>query len=442
MEFGGLIRPPRPADTTSMNKLLPRLGGPEAEEAAGSVFIARQPILTAGRKLYAFELLYRARGSGGFGAADGNHATEQVIANGLTSIGLAKLAGGRPVFVNFTRDLLLGSLPFLLPKGRTVIEVLEDVALDAEVIERCRELRKAGYDVALDDVEDRSRIGQMANVANYVKVDLRLAGRERAADIARYCASLPACLLAEKVETRAEFQFARALGYKLFQGYYFERPEVVSGHSFAPMKQSFAQMQRELNQEEFDYQKIEKMLRADPAMTHRLLRYLNSASFAMRGPVKSVRQAMVLLGETELRRWLFLVGLTKLAGPGNAHAVRSSLLRARYCEILAPRAGMGGRGQELFLMGLLSVLGAMLGATMEETVSGLGLSADVCDTLTGDGKASSRLGMLYLLARAYERGDWAPVTQLLRALGMAEDDLGVCYGQAVECTEQVIASLG
>lgn len=422
--------------------MLRRLEAAEVAQPAVSVYVARQPIFTAGRKLHAFELLYRARGSGGFDAADGNHATEQVIANGLTSIGLAKLAGSRPVFVNFTRGLLLGSLPFLLPKGRTVIEVLEDVALDAEVIERCRELRDAGYDVALDDVEDCSRIGRMAKVANYVKVDLRLAGRERAAEIARYCAGLPVCLLAEKVESRAEFQFARAIGYTLFQGYYFERPEVVSGHSFAPMKATFMEMERELEREDLDYAKLEKTLRADPAMTHRLLRYLNSASFAISGPVKSVHQAMVLLGETELRRWLFLVGLTKLAGPGNEAAVRASLLRARYCELLAPRAGLGARGPELFLMGLLSVLGGMLGATMEETVSGLGLSADVSETLIGDGQTPSRLGTLYSLARAYERGDWAPVARLLRPLGLEEDELGACYGEAAEWTEQVFGSLG
>ena len=424
-----------------MYRLVRRPEAAEEAEEAGSVFIARQPILTAGRKLYAFELLYRARGSSAFDAVDGNHATEQVIANGLTSIGLSKLAGSRPVFVNFTRELLLGSLPFLLPKERTVIEVLEDVALDAEVIERCRELRDAGYDVALDDVEDCSRIGRMANVARYVKVDLRLAGRERAAEIARYCAGSPVCLLAEKVESRVEFQFARALGYKLFQGYYFERPEVVRGHSFAPMKASFIEMQRELEREDLDFSKLEKTLRADPAMTHRLLRYLNSASFAIAGPVKSVHQAMVLLGETELRRWLFLVGLTKLAGPDNEGAVRASLLRARYCELLAPRAGLGARGPELFLMGLLSVLGAMLGATMEETVSGLGLSADVSEALIGDGEASSRLGTLYSLARAYERGDWEVAPRLLRPLGLEEDELATCYGEAAEWTEQVFASL-
>ncbi len=425
-----------------MTRLVRRSEAAEETEEAVSVFIARQPILTAGRKLYAFELLYRARGSGAFDAADGNHATEQVIANGLTSIGLSKLAGNRPVFVNFPRELLLGSLPFSLPKGRTVIEVLEDVALDVEVIERCRELREAGYEVALDDVEDCSRIGPMANVVRYVKVDLRLAGRERAAEIARFCAGLPVWLLAEKVESRDEFQFARALGYKLFQGYYFDRPEVVSGHSFAPMKASFTEMQRELEREDLDFSKLEKALRADPAMTHRLLRYLNSASFAMAGPVTSVHQAMVLLGETELRRWLFLVGLTKLAGPGNEGAVRASLLRARYCELLAPRAGLGARGPELFLMGLLSVLGAMLGATMEETVSGLGLSVDVSETLIGDGKASSRLGTLYALARAYERGEWEVAPRLLRPLGIEEDEATACYGEAAEWTEQVFASLG
>ena len=431
------------ADTTGMPKLLRRPVVAETAEAGACVSIARQPIFTAGRKLHAFELLYRARGANGCGGVvDGNQATEEVITNSLTSIGLAKLAGSRPVFVNFTRKLLLSPLPFQLPKGRTVVEVLEDVALDAEVIERCRELRDAGYDVALDDVEDCSRIGRMANVARYVKVDLRLAGRERTAEIARHCASLPVCLLAEKVESRAEFEFARALGYKLFQGYYFERPEVVGGRSFAPMKASFIGMQRELEREDLDFSKLEKTLLADPALTHRLLRYLNSASFAISGPVRSVHQAMVLLGETELRRWLFLVGLTKLAGPGNEGAVRASLLRARYCELLASQAGLGARGPELFLMGLLSVLGAMLGATMEETVSGLGLSGDVSETLIGDGEATSRLGALYGLARAYERGDWELATRLLPRLGISEDELGGCYAEAAEWTEQVFASLG
>jgi c-di-GMP-related signal transduction protein len=423
-----------------MTRLAGLTEGAGAADAANQVSIARQPIFTAGRRLYAFELLYRAGGPAG--VWDGKQATEQVIANALTSIGLPRLAGNRLVFVNFPRELLLGSLPYLLPKGRAVIEVLEDVALDAEVIARCRELREAGYDVALDDVEDAGRVEPMVHVARYVKVDVLLAGRERTAEIARRHAGDGLVLLAEKIETEEDFQFTRALGYRLFQGYYFDRPQVVSGRSFAPMKASFAEMQRELEREDLDFGKLERTLQADPAMMHRLLRYLNSAWFALTEPVKGVHQAMWMLGEMELRRWLFLVGLTKLAGPGNEAAVRASLLRARCCELLAPRAGLGARGPELFLMGLLSVLGAMMGATIEETVSGLGLSGDICETLADGGGPGSALGALYGLVRAYERGDWDEALGNLRRLGLAEDEAAGCYAAAAEWTEQVFASLG
>ncbi len=414
--------------------------GTTVPEQDGRVFIARQPIFTAKRRLHAYELLYRARDTASFDGLDGTRATEHVIANSLTSIGLEKLAANRPVFLNFNRELLLSSLPFLLPVRSVVIEVLESVELDDTVIARCRELREAGYELALDDVFEASRIGPLAGVIHYVKVDLPGAGRDETARIARACAHLPLKLLAEKVETQEDFSYTRRLGYSLFQGYYFERPEVVSARSFEPMKTSFVRMQRELTHEDLDYPKIEETLRADPALTHRLLRYLNSASFHIAGSVQSVRQAIVLLGETELRRWLFLMGLTKLAGPEGSNPIRHALLRARFCERLAPRAGLAPRAPEFFLMGLLSVFGALFGATMNDTVAGIGLSADV-EAVLLNGGGGSRLASVFALALAYERGAWETVQRLVSLLGLSDEDLSRCYEEATAWTEQAFSSL-
>jgi c-di-GMP-related signal transduction protein len=401
------------------------------------VFIARQPILGLNRRVYGYELLYRSSLWNAFDGTEGSVATTEVIANALMTIGLARLVGNGFAFINFNRDLLLSDVPLMLPPRNVIVEILETVELDDAVVARCRELKSLGFRLALDDVSITAQACPLGALADIVKVDFRQTDASQQERIASHFRQSQTRLVAEKVETAVEFERARGFGYSYFQGYFFERPAIVTANRVSSQKSTYIRVLNESARKDINYAELERLFKHDPAMTYRLLRYLNSALFSWSSPIHSVRHALSLLGDDELRRWLGLLGLASLAEGKPGALIVAAAIRGRFCELLSSRTGLNARSSELFLMGLLSLFDVVLQCPMEGVVEGLGLSTDVCEVLLGGGDESSRLYRVFSLTLAWERADWDNVIDLSASLDVETGDVGDAYSEAVTWSDRM-----
>jgi c-di-GMP-related signal transduction protein len=405
-------------------------------EAGFETFVARQPILDRSQSVYAYELLYRSGWTNSYDGVSSTQATTDVLLNALLHIGMDRLVGGGLAFVNFDRELLLGELAGLLT-ARIVIEVLETVTPDKEVVGRCRELRKQGFKIALDDVTDLGRVGELITVANFVKVDFRTASARQQEIIAREAAHRPVLLVAEKVETADEFARALELGYTLAQGYFFAKPKIIPGTNIPPAKLTFLRLLREVNKPEPDLVQIEDALKREPALVYKLLRYMNSATFAWEQPIDSIRHALALLGTDQIRKWIGLLALSALAGRSPASVTSVAIIRARFCELLAVAAGLRTRSSELFLFGMLSLFEAILRRPTLEIIEHIDLNADIRNALLSQSQAGDTVGVIYSLVTAYEAGSWDTVDACAQRLGVSKQALASAYTEAVRWSEDI-----
>jgi c-di-GMP-related signal transduction protein len=387
--------------------------------------------------VYAYELLYRSGWDNSYDGVSSTRATTDVLLNALLHIGLDHLVGAKPAFVNFDRELLLGELAGLLLPGRIVIEVLETVTPDTEVVARCRDLRKQGFKIALDDVTDFEKVGELITVADFVKVDFRAADPLQQERLARQAIKQSICLLAEKVETAAEFERAVKLGYTLAQGYFFARPKIIPGNNIPPAKIAFLRLLREANKPELDITRIEDSLKREPALVYKLLRFLNSAAFAWEQPIDSIRHALALLGTDQIRKWIGLLALSALTDRTPASLTPLAIIRARFCELIAAAAGFETRSSELFLFGMLSLFEAILRRPTQEIIEHIDLNEDIRNALLNQSQTGDTVGTIYTLVTAYEAGSWEAVDQCAKRLRISRQALSTAYTDAVSWAEDL-----
>jgi len=409
----------------------------EPGDAGCETFVARQPILDRSQNVYAYELLYRSGWNNSYDGVSSTQATTEVILNALLHIGMDQLVGGKPAFVNFDRELLLGDLAGLLLPARIVIEVLETVEPDKEIVDRCRDLKKQGFKIALDDVTDLAKVGELITVADYVKVDFRAADLRQQEKVVRQAIKQSICLLAEKVETADEFEAAVRMGYTLAQGYFFARPKIIPGTNIPPAKLAFLRLLREANKADLDLLRIEDSLRREPALVYKLLRYLNSAAFAWEKPIDSIRHALALLGTDQIRKWIGLLALSALTERSPASLTPVAIIRARFCELIAAKAGFETRSSELFLFGMLSLFEAILRRPTQEIIEHIELNADIRNALLNQGHSGGTVGTIYSLVIAYETASWDTVDQCAERLGISKLALSGIYRDAVSWAEDL-----
>lgn len=398
------------------------------------LFIARQPILDATKDVIGYELLFRSGLANYFASQDNNEATRQVLLNTFVLFGLNRLTGGKPAFINFTREFLFNDLVRLFPPQSAVVEVLEDVLPDAEVVAACKRLKAAGYTIALDDVVELGRSGELLDLCDMVKIDFRATPPERRRDIARSLRSRPVRLLAEKVETYDEFRAAAADGFTLFQGYFFARPEVVTRKDVPGNRTQYLRLMRELALPTTNMEAVERIIKRDVSLSYRLLKYINSPLRGLRAEICSVRHALTMLGQRDFRRWATLATLACAAPDKPSELLEIGLTRARFCETLSAVAtSEADVAEEMFLLGLFSILDALLDVPLEEVARDAGVPPRVKAALLG---APSPFNDLLQLAHGYERGDWHAVTPLLQTLGVAPQVVAQCFVDSLDWARQ------
>lgn len=367
-------------------------------------FIGRQPIYDRNLELSAYELLFRSGEVNRAVIGDGDQATSTVILTAFTEIGLDKLVGPHRAFLNLTRNFLLGEGPWLLPPERVVLEILEDMVVDEALLAAVRALRRRGFLLALDDFVGEARWQPLLEHAAIVKMDVRALGIEAARSEARRLRRCGAQLLAEKVETRAEFDALVNSGFELFQGYFIARPQVVRGRKLPAERLAVLQLLAVLQAPQTDIDEVEMLVRRDVTLSYRLLRLINSAFFALPAQISSVRRAVVYLGLDSLKRWLSLLVLASVSGKPH-ELIRMALLRARMCEGLCQRGSVGDPSAG-FTAGLFSTLDALMDAPLAELLDGLPLAQPIKNALLAHGGG---LGEALNCTLAYERCDWARV---------------------------------
>ena len=401
------------------------------------IFLGRQPIVDRAQQLHGFELLFRNSVANHATVTDDAAATSTVIVNTLSEFGIENVLGGFTGFINCDTRFLMSDAISLLPADKVVLELLENTVSNDEVQRRCLQLKALGFRLALDDFQganDHNRA--LLPMMDIIKVDIKGLSTAELDAVSRDVRTLNAIRLAEKVETSAEFTHCCDLGYHLFQGYHFSRPEMVSGRRLSPSHMALVRLLAMIEQDA-DIRQIEDVFKQHPALSVNLLRLANSAAMGQRQPMRSVANAIVVLGRRQLQRWLLLLMLaTSEQGQGSRPALlHLAATRGKLMELLmlADRPAMA---DSAFLAGIVSVMDALLGQPMQQVVDALGLAEDMRGALI---QRNGPIGQLLTLTEALEGDNDRPVLAYLDAdPARAARKLNQSQGQAIEWANRIL----
>jgi EAL and modified HD-GYP domain-containing signal transduction protein len=350
-------------------------------------------------------------------------------------VGIDSLANGGLAFVNCTRDALLGGLFNLLPAKTAVVEILETVEPDTEVVEACINLQKLGYAIALDDFVPDPKWAPLVKIADYIKVDFRVSGAATRRVIRSMARLGHAALLAEKIEDQAEFQLAMQEGFEFFQGYFFCRPKIVANREIPQNRLNYLRLMVQLTRNPLNVREVVRIVQTEASLCYRLLRLANSALWGQREAVTSVRGALLLVGENRFRTLVSVAASTALGQEGSPALINLSLERARFCELVAPL--IGENPTEQFMLGMMSLVDAMLETPMESVVGTLPLRQEAKDALVG---IRNPTAAALCLVRSFESGSWAGCSAAVNLSEIGEDKLTELYLEAVQWASDSVSA--
>ena len=393
------------------------------------IFIARQPIFDDQQRVIAYELLFRNSSENKFGASNQNAASVDVLNDLLIHIGYDKLINNKPAFINFTYDLLLSDVVQLLDKDKVVIEILEDVEIDTKILERCSDLKRQGYKLALDDYVYKTGDLELFRYIDILKVDFMETSEEERLEIVELVKDKEIKLLAEKVENYEEYTTAKEAGFDYFQGFFFKKPEMIRGKKIPNNVALHFKIIAELNRETCNFSKIEELSKKDTSIVHRILKLINSAAIAVRQEIKSLKQAFVLLGSENLYRWFLLLLVKDSKKNKPSELVINAVIRAFFCEELAKYdKTLKKRKSEAFILGCLSLLDAVLDMNMEDILETLPINKDIKLALL---EKKNKFADLLKVVEYYEQANWKKLKRILSKKEMTEKQLFDIYLKSI-----------
>jgi EAL and modified HD-GYP domain-containing signal transduction protein len=400
-----------------------------------SRFLARQPILDTQREIVGYELLFRSGWENCF-SGESDDASRQMLDN-CVYLGVESLVGDKLAFINCTREALMSKLVLLLPPKSTVLEILETIEPDEDLVNTCLDLVKLGYRFALDDFILKPEMQPLINLASYVKVDFRQSDAAERKLIQQMVRGSNAVLLAEKIEDQAEFDIALAEGYKHFQGFFFCRPKVMANREIPPNRMNYLRLLVEMTRDPLDLRKVTGIVEVEASLSYRLLRMANSALWGIRYDVTSVKDAFMVVGENRFRSLVSVAASCALGRDQSPALIGLSLERAHFCQLLAPLINQDPAEQ--FMLGLMSLLDAMLQTPMTEIAKSLPLRSEVKEALLG---VPNSEGIPLRIFCNIEAGDWATCQIAAKEMGTDEETLSKMYVESTQWASGVIASGG
>ncbi|WOV88344.1 HDOD domain-containing protein [Sporosarcina oncorhynchi] len=406
-----------------------------------NVFVGRQPILDREGAIFGYELLYRNSEINRFPNVDAETATLQVIFNSFLSIGIETVAGRAMSFINFSGELLSKDIFSRLRASRVIVEILEDVEITPILISRLREIKEEGFQLALDDfiLQEQYKIHhELFELIDYVKVDYLQADEMERRRIEKFIHTYPHIrMVAEKIETEAQYEEARDMGYDLFQGYFFAKPEIITGTELPPDLHQHMLIINRLNDVNANVDEIANLILHDISLTYKLLRVINTMNFEIPKRVTSVKHAVVLIGMDELKKWLRILMLHTIGEQSNSGRVQAlvsfSLTRARLCELVAKRTGKVN-SDEYFFVGMFSLLDAIMKKEWDDILPLIPFTDEVSDTLKG---IRTEMTPYLELAIAVERFDWQHIRKIGKRLGVSEAELSAYSYEAIKWSQKL-----
>ncbi|TXI16564.1 MAG: HDOD domain-containing protein [Nitrosomonas sp.] len=384
----------------------------------GGFFLGRQPILDRNHNLVAFELLFRQEETEEkVTVTDDLSASANVIVNAYGQLGIQNVLGRQRGFINANPDLIMSDIISLLPCKHVVLEVREPETVSVEFIKRCNELRQKGYQFALDNIISiNSKIEQLLAIVSVVKVDVLALTKDQLAELVTKLNRWPVLLLALKVENREQETQCMQLGFQMFQGYYFAKPEVMAVKRADPGKLSLLKLLT-LVMGDNEIEEIEKEFKHQPGLSYNLMRMVNSAANGLPQKINSIKHAIMILGRKQLQRWiqLLLYSANQSDDSMSNALMQTAATRGKFMELIAvaERPHDKNHHERAFMVGILSLLDTLLGIEMQQIIDKLGIPEDMSQALlTRDG----RLGLALKLIEANEKGDIAMIQSVLSHL--------------------------
>ncbi|MFN2343775.1 MAG: EAL and HDOD domain-containing protein, partial [Desulfonatronovibrio sp.] len=372
------------------------------------VFVARQPIFTREDQVQGYELLFRdGQMKSTANVVDPIQATLDVICYGF-DLAASTMSRPKPVYINFPQELLIQRSALALPPKQCVVEILETVTPEPEVIEACQDLKDKGYTLALDDFYGQPGYEKLIDLADIVKVDILKMHPREIKKIVAHLSKKNITMLAEKIEHVKIYEFCKQMGFHLFQGFFFCSPKMMSGSKLNPNQSSRFLLFKELSQDNVEMKKISEIIQEDAALSYRLLRFINSAFFGFRSKVTSIKHAVNLLGIIQVSQWLTVALLSDFSTTAPAQeASRLAAQRGKFLELLsANHVNPPFEPHTMFMLGLFSLLDALLGRPLKEILEELPLQDDVKSALSNP---ESSFTPWMKLVKSMEKGYWDEV---------------------------------
>jgi EAL and modified HD-GYP domain-containing signal transduction protein len=397
-------------------------------------YAARQPILDANKKLYAYELLFRDSIDNVFPDIDGDEATSKMIEASKFNMEISDFTGSKPAFINFTLETLIQGYPEMLTNEEVVVEILETIKPGKKLLALCKDLHSKGYIIALDDYEHQSVWLHFYPFIKIIKIDIQQSTLEEINQVLEAVKDYPHIdLLAEKVETYQEYDQALQLGFKYFQGFFFAKPEMVKTKSLSPSQIAMAELLYETSKPELDLSSITSVFERDVSLSYKLLRYANSAMFRRHSEVSTIKQALVILGLTELKRFIGLMFAITANPDKPTELIKVAMTRAKFCELVAKDMKSQFDDSIAFLTGLLSMIDAILDEELEVVLSKLPLTHDIKDPLL---TKKGIMAAIIKLVEFIEHAQWGKTHIIIEKLQLDKEQVVKHYNEALAWADE------
>lgn len=403
------------------------------QEWAGELrYVSRQPILNLRGRVHGYELLFR-HGPDALSRGEGDIAARTMLDNAVI-FGLERFTDGLPAFIGCSAEALTERLVHVLPPGKAILGIPASLEKTTRLVEACRELKAQGFGLALDDFTWNANVEPLVRLADYIRVDFtRLGASER--EHLRRLNSGSLSVVAKKVETQEDYKQACSEGFTLFQGCYFCHPMLLKKTKLPSNRISHFEIVRLLHHDPIDVQQITRLVMSDAALTYRVLRLVNSPIYALHRELSSIESAIIILGDDTLRRILSLAILSEMNADQPPEILHMALVRARFCELAARSTWLDPAEQ--YLLGMFSLVPAMLRLPMEELTSSLPLRRQICDALLGTANAERSL-LTWL--EHHERGHWEASDSVIQTVGITQEKMNQCYAEALIWARAAVSS--
>lgn len=401
-------------------------------------YIARQPIYNLNKEIRSYELLYRDARSGNVSNfTDGDAATRSVLSEAMSLFGLSKLTNGHMAYIHFTKNLILNDFVRLADPREVAVEVMADITVDAVVTRKLEELRKLGYTLVLEDYDGHGQYNSILPLINIVRVDFRRFGRDDLRRFARKLKKVPVTMLAEKIETLADFNMAKDLGFLLFQGYYFERPRLMNKRIPTLVESPYGRLLNELLKPSVDFDVCAQMIQSDAAMTYLLLTRAGFQDNFGGNVLPDIRRMLIQMGQGELERYALLLLARENCAAASDEPIRQGCQRGLFIERLMER--MNEDSSEGFLLGMFSMMDKILDTRMEQLVEGIGLNGHMKDALTG--REDNRYTMWLQYVLLYEMSNPRLILPELPS-AVSDDEVSEIYMRCFADADELVNNLG